>query len=672
MNTDPLAELADSDRAFALIARSGTPEVEYVGCDAADLVDVASLAEIPLSQEVSGAPGPRMLALVPFAQVHEIGYAAHADDTPLRCLPVRRRRTYPVAEVLDRLPDVPLEVSDGGFATGDEEYAAAVKRIVVDEIGRGEGANFVIRRDYEARTARSPRQTALTLFRRLLAEETGAYWTFVVVAGDQVMVGATPERHVAVEGGRVHMNPISGTYRYPAGGPTLSGLLDFLADEKETDELTMVVDEELKQMSAVCDRGGTVVGPYLHRMGHLAHTAYDLVGTTDRDVREVLKGTMFAATVTGSPIENACRVIAEYEPTGRGYYGAVLALFGEDAEGRRTVDAPILIRTAYAEPDGDGARLRIPVGATLVRHSTPDGEVAETKAKLAGVLRALEGRPSLVPAASAQSGLAQSGLAQSGSAQPVRGAAVLEDPAVEAALSARNDRLAPFWLRPQRDRADGPLGGRRVRIVDAEDAWTQMLAHLMRRLGATVEVRRWDTVAPVVPVGPAGTVGSSRSGSEVDLLVAGPGPGDPRELDEPRIAALEALIRARLASGRPLLAVCLSHQVLAGVLGFEIAPLEAPYQGKQRMVDVFGAREPAGFYNTFVVRPGEAGPANPGYRTGLELSLHEGEVTALRGRGFVGVQFHLESVLTTRGVDLLAELAESLLSPGAPRRPGRS
>ena len=34
-------------------------------------------------------------------------------------------------------------------------------------------------------------------------------------------------------------------------------------------------------------------------------------------VRDVLRHTMFAPTVTGSPIENACTVIRRHEPTGR-------------------------------------------------------------------------------------------------------------------------------------------------------------------------------------------------------------------------------------------------------------------------------------------------------------------------------------------------------------------
>ncbi|WP_458867649.1 chorismate-binding protein, partial [Enterococcus faecium] len=90
--------------------------------------------------------------------------------------------------------------------------------------------------------------------------------------------------------------------------------------------------------------------------------------------RDILRETMFAPTVTGSPMQNACAVIARHESSPRGYYSGVAALFTPRADGGHDLDAPILIRTAYLE----NGRLRVPVGATLVRHSDPFGEVSET------------------------------------------------------------------------------------------------------------------------------------------------------------------------------------------------------------------------------------------------------------------------------------------------------
>ena len=130
----------------------------------------------------------------------------------------------------------------------------------------------------------------------------------------------------------------------------------------------MVVDEELKMMARICEDGGRVLGPYLKEMAHLAHTEYFIEGQTSRDVREVLRETLFAPTVTGSPLESACRVIRRYEPQGRGYYSGVAALIGGDGQGGRTLDSAILIRTAEIEGDG---RLRIGVIPTVAPYLLP-------------------------------------------------------------------------------------------------------------------------------------------------------------------------------------------------------------------------------------------------------------------------------------------------------------
>ncbi|MEU1097466.1 chorismate-binding protein, partial [Streptomyces sp. NPDC005877] len=389
-----LGRLLDDDGPpFALIRRR-TPGRDH---DVVELLtggvrEVERLADIPCGELPS-------LALVPFRQIRERGFDVRDDGTPLAVLEADERYELPLEEVLAALPRHEVAVEGGGFDVGDEEYARIVRRVIEDEIGQGEGANFVIRRTYTGEIPGFGRADALALFRRLLAGERGAYWTFVVhtgkgkgpegrgrETGGRTLVGASPEAHVRMAGGTVVMNPISGTYRYPAAGPTAEDLLAFLSDEKEIDELSMVVDEELKMMCTVGDRGGVVVGPRLKEMAHLAHTEYELRGRSSMDAREVLRETMFAATVTGSPVQNACRVIERYETGGRGYYAGALALLGRDANGAQTLDSPILIRTADIAPDG---RVRVPVGATLVRHSDPAGEVAETHAKAAGVLAAL-------------------------------------------------------------------------------------------------------------------------------------------------------------------------------------------------------------------------------------------------------------------------------------------
>ncbi len=216
----------------------------------------AAAADVPAAGAPSGGERHELLVLVPYRQIAERGFEAPDDGTPLLALTVTDQSALPLDELLDRLPDGPVDLTGGAFDLGDEEYAQQVRRVLAEEIGEGTGANFVLKRSFVAAVDGDATTAALTLFRRLLQRETGAHWTFLVHTGERTLVGATPERHISVHGGRAVMNPISGTYRYPEQGPELDGLLEFLGDRKETDELYMVLDEELKMMARICPGGG--------------------------------------------------------------------------------------------------------------------------------------------------------------------------------------------------------------------------------------------------------------------------------------------------------------------------------------------------------------------------------------------------------------------------------
>src|SRR6478672_11985952 len=415
-------EALQGHEAWAIIRRSTRAgDRDTVGLVGGRRHVVESLLDVPLEQGVpdDGHIADRLLA-VPFRQVRERGFEAHDDGTPLVVVDVETEQEFSVEEVVAAIDDIGVEFADrGGFDTDDDEYGKLVDAIIKDEIGQGEGANLVIGRHYRATVADWGPDKALSVFRRLLERERGAYWTYVFFTGDRYLVGASPERHVSIHGGDVRMNPISGTFRIPREGDVRQPLLDFLHDEKEIYELFMVVDEELKMMCDICNEGGQVLGPFLKPMSRLVHTEYLLAGRTTRDPREVLRDTMYAATVTGSPVENACRLIKQYETEGRGYYGAALAVLGRDSQGGPVVDSPIVIRTADIDLEG---RLTVTAGATLVRDSDPAYEVAETHAKAGGILSAF----GLVPQAPLPDG---SGMTV---------AELVNDEDVLLALNARN------------------------------------------------------------------------------------------------------------------------------------------------------------------------------------------------------------------------------------------
>jgi phenazine biosynthesis protein phzE len=130
----------------------------------------------------------------------------------------------------------------------------------------------------------------------------------------------------------------------------------------------------------------------------------------------------------------------------------------------------------------------------------------------------------------------------------------------------------------------------------------------------------------------------------------------------PKTAYLRGLLTGLLAAGRPVLGVCLGHQVLAGLLGLPLHRRDAPYQGVARDVDLFGAVRRVGFYSSFTaVSPTDVLDTAHG-TVEIARDTADGTVHALRGNGFAGVQFHPESVLSRDGMTVLGELVPRLLA----------
>jgi len=148
-----------------------------------------------------------------------------------------------------------------------------------------------------------------------------------------------------------------------------------------------------------------------------------------------------------------------------------------------------------------------------------------------------------------------------------------------------------------------------------------------------------------------------------DIVIMGPGPGNPTAVEQPKIDHLQVAIRSLLDEQRPFLAVCLSHQVLSRCLGLDLQRRAIPNQGVQKQIDLFGARERVGFYNTFAAQSREDRIEVDGLGlVQVSRDLETGEVHALRGPHFASMQFHPESVLTQEGPRIIADLMRHALS----------
>lgn len=376
-------------------------------------------------------------------------------------------------------------------------------------------------------------------------------------------------------------------------------------------------------MAELCSNGGQVVGPMLKEMSKLIHTEYVLVGESDHDPIDMLRESMFAATVVGGPVENACRVIARHDPESRRYYGSALALLGADADGMESLDSPITLRTVEIASDG---AFEVGVGATLVRNSIPESETEETHAKVAGLLAALQTET-----------LSDQNHQRLGVA--------LFDEDIQLGLSSRGARLSRFWVEDQSAARiqDEKLKGKSAILIDNEDNFVRMLAYTIRAQGMTARIVKHSAFDP--------------DRDKADLIVLGPGPGDPRNLKDPKMARGHELAKLFLDKKQPLLCVCLGHQILCDTVGFPLGKKARPYQGTQELIDLWGSKEWVGFYNTFAGK-------RDGDDRGFDVSFdpENGEIHALRKPGIVGLQFHPESILTTNGARLVRDVLRYVLN----------
>lgn len=188
--------------------------------------------------------------------------------------------------------------------------------------------------------------------------------------------------------------------------------------------------------------------------------------------------------------------------------------------------------------------------------------------------------------------------------------------------------------------ANNPLSGEQVVIIDNYDSFTYNLAHLVKQLGAKVEVFRNDQF-------------TLNQLERFTKIILSPGPGIPEE------AGLLMDVIRTYAGRKPMLGVCLGHQAIAEVFGGKLVNLKEVYHGIATEGTQFGndpifsglpKRIVMGRYHSWVVD-------RAGFPDCLEVTAmsDDGQIMALRHRNYNihGIQFHPESVLTPEGATIV-------------------
>jgi anthranilate synthase component 1 len=207
--------------------------------------------------------------------------------------------------------------------------------------------------------------------------------------GDFALLCSSPERLVAVRGGNVSTRPIAGTRPRGATPAEDAALVrSLLNNEKERAEHVMLIDLERNDLGRVCAGGSVRVDEYMsvETYAHVHHIVSNVSGRLRRGVSPigVIRALFPGGTITGCPKIRCMQIIAELEACGRGAYTGSIGYLNRDG----SCDLNILIRTITAQ----GTAFRFRAGAGIVADSDPLLELAETRAKAEGLLRALEVR----------------------------------------------------------------------------------------------------------------------------------------------------------------------------------------------------------------------------------------------------------------------------------------
>ena len=164
---------------------------------------------------------------------------------------------------------------------------------------------------------------------------------------------------------------------------------------------------------------------------------------------------------------------------------------------------------------------------------------------------------------------------------------------------------------PAFDAADATGPHPRIAIVDL--GLKHNIVRAMRFRGASVRLLPHTATA------------SDVLSSDVDGVILSPGPGDPA-----RLAGQVALARAVIDDGRPLLGICLGHQIVGRAAGAETRRLRFGHHGANHPVrDLESGVVQVTAQNHEVQVVGDSLPAASGFRVS-QLNLNDGSVEGLR------------------------------------------
>jgi anthranilate synthase component 1 len=254
-----------------------------------------------------------------------------------------------------------------------------IKRYILE----GDVFQVNLARQWRARTKNQ--DSASDIYARL-RESNPAPFAGIANFGSHQIISSSPERLATVRSGVIETRPIAGTHpRAPLAEEDELLRRQLIASPKERAEHIMLVDLERNDLGRVCEPGSIEVSELMTVCSytHVHHIESSVRGSLRENTppSEVMRALFPGGTITGCPKVRTMQIISELEPSPRYAYTGSMGYLNLDG----SMDLNILIRSFMLKGDA----LTFKAGAGIVADSDPLSELAETRAKAKGLLRAL-------------------------------------------------------------------------------------------------------------------------------------------------------------------------------------------------------------------------------------------------------------------------------------------
>ena len=526
---------------------------------------------------------------------------------------------------------LPLQLENNNqevSSINDEQHRNSIQEIK-DSIANGMFYQVNFGRFWSGRLVEHP----LTIYQRLTVTNPAPFSAYVeAVDLGLAIVSSSPETLLRCNNRFVSSAPIKGTVTRGANkSEDLAMVASMIADVKERSEHRMLVDLMRNDLSSICKVGTVNIAQFdVESYANVHHLVSHIKGELldEKTSGDALDAIFPGGSITGCPRTMVCAAIDQVEHSNRSFWTGSVGWFDPHND---NCSWNILIRTLEAHKKGNRWEGVVGAGGGITIRSDPDLEVAESIWKSQAIRKAC--------------GWLKPDFDLTNSGQ-------LETTALDIENSFNFTNCGSVTML---DDLDSNQIKNNVMIIDNLDSFTLNIAHVIAGLGHDVCVVNGRDVK-LEDYTKSNLLADYFREHAPSHIVLGPGPGKPQDSKlTMKVAqlAIDGLLNV------PLLGVCLGHQAIGLVDGYQLikdpngavhgTPVTCQSDGSGLFASSTSKSSQFVRYNSLIVT-GEG-------KNKLIPNVYDenGSIMGLRHKTkpIHGVQFHPESIGSVNGIEII-------------------